>query len=365
MIDSIKLQIPLTSVQFLELKDKDISNTKRTKAFSHYSVINYDQQLLYGESAYAVRFTASDYRVIPRANLEFSVPKYQWGHNIFLFYPIDLPLILEGIRMQFLDQYELELPETDTWKVMKLDLCYTWKLPSQELAETILESIKKLDFPRKETVVYQTSVIYRGSSYSFKFYLKYNEFIAKDYKDIKQYTPNKAEYLKELSKGCLRVELSARSSKVKTMFRKTKVTYKDLLDEQKLTQMLLSHLQQLLKTKTIKSVEWNEATNLINDKYKDSKAKILCMFARLYWGGADTKQYLKSLYNNSQVTRNRNDIVKAGISTVANSPFQFDLTIPHELVVNQGNDGAAPAAAAAVKEKSLLDKPDPAQQKLF
>ena len=249
MIDTVKFQVPLTSVQFLELKEKALSSSKRTKANSPYSVFNYDQGLLYGKSAYAVRFTASDYRMIPRANFEFSVPKYQWGHNVFLFYPIDLPLILEGIRMQFLDQFEMELPDIDTWKVMKLDLCYTWKLPSQELAETILESIKKLDFPRKETVVYQTSVIYRGSSYSFKFYLKHDEFMQGDYKSINKYTPNKAEFLKEFSKGCLRVELSTRSGKVKSMFKKTKVTYKDLLDEQKLKRLIgMKQPSSLMKT---------------------------------------------------------------------------------------------------------------------
>lgn len=118
--------------------------------------------------------------------LEFSVPKYWYGHNIHLLYDFIKPLqqLKASLEAQFSFKGKMRLPEVETWQVLRLDLCYTWRFRSQKLAQSFLDSLKHLHFPWKKPTIYPTALLFAGKTYSVKFYLKLPEFKSHDRKEM-------------------------------------------------------------------------------------------------------------------------------------------------------------------------------------
>lgn len=143
--------------------------------------------------------------------LEFSLPKFWQGHNIHLLY--ELTPSLEEMRRIFSRELHLRLPPIRDWLVKRLDLCYAWHCPTQVIAEQVLESLKRLHYPRKKPTIFPSAVMFVGKTYSLKFYLKLPEFINNDRKALIE---EKAKmewinYLEELADGVLRCEATLRS----------------------------------------------------------------------------------------------------------------------------------------------------------
>jgi len=219
MIDTIKLGIPLTESQFnklqqLLLQDENWQWVQFQKSsgelrfLRHRGLAQFDQY----------SFHRNIYWDIPQnfapeqcyLTLEFSIPKFWYGHNIHLLYGCVVPLrqlkkLLEvQLHCKFVDVLE--------WQVWRVDLCYAWRLPSQLIAQQMLDSLKRLNFPYKKPIIYPTSLVFPGKTYSIKFYLKLPEFVQHDRKVLLK---DKASlewinHLEELSKGVLRFESTLR-----------------------------------------------------------------------------------------------------------------------------------------------------------
>lgn len=164
--------------------------------------------------------------------VEFSVPKFWYGHNIFLLY--DWFNALQEFRQQFNQQLELqgelELPALEEWKLARVDVCYAWRFPTQDLAKGFLNSLKTIKFPWKEPTIYRESILFRGASYSLKFYLKLPEFKKHDQKELirQKASLEWINYLEKEAEGVLRVEATLRWLYLK---RNNIVTVADLISD--------------------------------------------------------------------------------------------------------------------------------------
>ncbi len=156
--------------------------------------------------------------------LEFSVPKFWYGHNIILLY--DWPKALRHFRALLVNQFGLkrmQFPEVETWEVHRADACYAYRLPNQQLAQAYIDSLKRLRFPRKQPAIHPHSIFFGGGTFAFKVYLKFPEFMAHDRKELIQQKASGdwIEHLERLSQGVLRVEASMRRKYLTRMNIKT------------------------------------------------------------------------------------------------------------------------------------------------
>lgn len=114
--------------------------------------------------------------------LELSLPKFWYKHNIHLLY--DFNKALNCLKKLLEKRLHCRFPNTVNWQVWRLDVCYSWRLPSQQLAQQLLDSLKRIKYPRKIPIIFETTIIFTGATYTFKFYLKHPEFRKNDMKAL-------------------------------------------------------------------------------------------------------------------------------------------------------------------------------------
>jgi hypothetical protein len=219
MIDTIKLGIPITKYQHGKLEKLAAENADwqwvmfnakvgELRFLRHKGLAELDQQSFRREIFWDIpEFYEHDNSYI---TVELSLPKFWYGHNIHLLY--GYVKALEELRKILQKQLNLKLPKVDIWQVWRADICYSWRCPSQRISEQILDSIKKLHFPRKRPHIYADSVMFTGTTYSLKFYLKFPEFIAHDRKELLKQNARLewVNHLEEKADGVLRCEATLR-----------------------------------------------------------------------------------------------------------------------------------------------------------
>lgn len=227
MLDTIKLGIPLTQKQHTQIKAIADANDcwqwilhnpstgellfRRTKGLANVDGKSFHRQLKWD--------IPTDYGPDCKLFIEFSVPKYWYGQNIRLLY--DFLKALQHLRGTLNRQFNLKgknrLPEVETWHVSRVDVCYAWKFPNQRLAQRYLDSLKHLHFPRKRPTIYPTAILFAGSTYSLKFYLKLPEFKSHDRKELLKSNASLEwiNYCESIADGVLRFEATLRGKYLK------------------------------------------------------------------------------------------------------------------------------------------------------
>lgn len=143
--------------------------------------------------------------------LELSLPKFVFGHNVFMLYPQEVEMVIYRLWAELNRTYNTKFPTPETWELYRLDLCYSWKLSSQSDAQAVLNRIKTFKFPYKRKETYRTGVFHKGGRlHSVKFYLKQPEFMKHDFKALKENskTIEKAYSFADWSGGVLRFEVT-------------------------------------------------------------------------------------------------------------------------------------------------------------
>lgn len=226
MLDSIKVGIPLNQAQH-----KRILKTA-SKAERYRWVLYNDKtgEILFRQvSGLAQTDGASYHRELrwdipktwePNSKLvlEFSVPKFWYGHNIRLLY--NFLEVLEHFRKLLNEQFNLQrspLPQALDWAVMRVDPCYAWRFPNQLAAHQYLEGLKHFSYPKKKPIIYETSIVFPGTTYSLKFYEKYPEFRVHDLKALVKSGAalEWVNLLEALAIGVLRCEATLRAKFLK------------------------------------------------------------------------------------------------------------------------------------------------------
>ncbi|NEQ23555.1 MAG: hypothetical protein F6K28_31285, partial [Microcoleus sp. SIO2G3] len=133
-------------------------------------------------------------------------------HLLHKFIPA-LADLRETLNRQFKFRGKLALPDPECWSVLRLDLCYAWRFADQRTAQHYLNSLKHLSYPKKKPIIYETSIMFPGGTFSLKFYLKEPEFKAHDRKELLKAKASLEwiEHLELISTGVLRCEATLRT----------------------------------------------------------------------------------------------------------------------------------------------------------
>lgn len=191
MLDTIKFGIPLSKHQHKKLSKLVYQNedwqwvmlnqkTGDLRFVRLKGLFKCDQQSFRREIFWDISETYVENETF--LTIELSLPKYWYGHNIHLLF--GWYEVIQEIKKQFEKQLNCRFSKIDDWKLWRVDICYAWRCPSQQAAKSLLDSIKKLDYPRKKPIIYGDSIMFTGRTYSLKFYLKLPEFIEHDRKAL-------------------------------------------------------------------------------------------------------------------------------------------------------------------------------------
>jgi len=279
--------------------------------------------------------------------LTCSIHKVLLGYNI-AYGSDNLILLANCLKKILYKSLEVKLPDVMLWQLMQIDYTLTFNLQSQENVENYINSLKNVEYSRREVKHYNNEGIQaRGATTVVKFYNKQKEFIVHDYKKVKKVVgQERAEELIDLSQGLLRVEISLRSRKIKQIFTKTvfrKNRYKiykkainefglkshyvqalyDTLDKNEVTlkdfnieKIIKIWESEVLKVLKDRNCVLVNKDNLVLDKLKSnfSTRKVSSLYS--FWTLLSTRgdSYVKSMYKKQTFYRLRKDLIELGIS---------------------------------------------------
>ena len=233
MLDTIKIGIPLTEKQHSrviavafesdreqwvlyfpktpELRFRKVTGLAEAHQNSFHREIRWDVTYDYRPSTYKADGSWLDGTCLI---VELSLPKLRYGHNVHLLYDFteELKKLKQLLEKRFNLQGKGRLLDVMQWQVWRADVCYAWRMPDQQIAQLVLDSLKHLHYPRKKPTIYPTAIVFAGSTYTVKFYLKLPEFKAHD---LKALIKGGASYewinsIEEKATGVLRYEATLR-----------------------------------------------------------------------------------------------------------------------------------------------------------
>jgi hypothetical protein len=229
MLDTVKLGIPLTPRQFQRIQNKAFisptpqwatfhPDTGETKLRRVVGLAHADQNSFHRDIKWDVPYYYSEDGTF--LTVELSLPKLYYGHNIHLLYSFvpALELLKSMLEECFGFRRRGKLPSVYEWELWRLDICYAWKCPSEEVARQVIDSLTHLHFPRKKPHIYPgESILFAGTTYSLKFYRKFPEFRKHDLKAMikAQASLEWVNHCEEIAKGIVRTEATLRRKYLK------------------------------------------------------------------------------------------------------------------------------------------------------
>lgn len=227
MFDTLKFAIPLTDKQYNRILSIALNSDREQWSLFNpttgelrfrrlLGLAETDQQSFHREILWDIpgHYTMGDTFL----TVEFSLPKFWYGHNIHLLYDPIKPLThFKQLLEKQLTLTRLKLPSVEDWLLKRADLCYAWKCPHQQIAQAILDSLKHLHYPRKKPHIFDSGIMFTGRTYSVKFYLKLQDFKCHDMPALLKESASLewVNYLEQKSQGVLRYEATLRSQYLK------------------------------------------------------------------------------------------------------------------------------------------------------
>jgi len=333
MIDTVRFNIPATPeyAAFLRKNAVEFHKKDHSTNTTQYQVYT-SQVFLPSYNNYLSLFLPQGAQYI---QLELSLAKYCYGHNVYLLYPQDVLLVLTSLYLD-LDRVLPGFPHLEVWKIIRLDLCYSWKFAHEYQARSVMDIVQSIDYPRQKRRVYDSSVMWVGSSYSSKFYLKADEFQKHDYSRIKKVDPDKANLLLNTAGNIVRYEVTLRNKYLLDKYGRDIDSYKLLTN----TDLIMKEIKEKFSRfqgflGTVKMTRPTQALDQLLLKYKPTKAIQLYQFwLSWYQSGQNHRQVIKDNYHRSTVYRHIRDLRLAGVGVYVPEYNLPTLQIPSPLAVN-------------------------------
>lgn len=315
MIDTVKLLIPINDRKLLEHLKGELTHTYRKNLKTNELKFEFwTGEIECGSHSRKINYKLDDLGIF----FEFSVPKYVHGNNVEMIHPHKLPEILEVFRQELSKAVAEELPPLCEWIVYRLDLCYNWTFESKEKCQSMMNFIQRIDYPRKKKLLYDTSVMYLGSVYTLKFYLKGAEFMVHDFKTLREKDEDHTHHLVNWAHKVLRFEVEFRREYFETLFKNKKVYISDIANEEHMENILKLYLANVFKYVNKENMKYEDVRQLINKNFKPGKALSLYQFYKGYYYNADEKYHIIKGLNRSTIFNYKKDLKKIGVSFTEN-----------------------------------------------
>ncbi len=319
MIDTIKFFVSIDDVQILnEIKSVSEQTKREDLKTGKLRYVFHTAEIKVGSYDKSINIRITDNLYNQGLYIELSIPKYAKGNNIEMLLPSELPAIIEKLAQDITTQLATQLPHFSTWQIFRLDLCYNWIFKSLEETKIVISFLQRIDYPRKRKIPYPTSVTFLGSAYLIRFYLKYPEFLAHDYKDYNEEDKVSTRTFELLSyaERIVRFEVEFKKKYVNELFGYDKVFLEHIVDDEKIEEILKYYLtDKVFKYITIKNTTELQVEELLYGNFSKVKATRLYQFYNdFYFGnGAIKSKMLSGGLNRSTIWRYKTDLKSVGI----------------------------------------------------
>lgn len=342
MIDTVKFKIKCSESQFNNIKNRSVEITGKDNSDNTTKFRIYKTNINLGSFDKHINLFIDDsYK--DEIRLELSLPKYFYGHNVFLVYFYQLEEILQMLHRELVQHFN-DFPHYHSWQFMRIDLCYAWKYQTEAHAEIALEILRSFKYPRKKIYLYETSIMHVGTAHSLKFYLKNPEYFKNDFKTIKKMDIDLAYDILNFSQGVLRFEVTLRKRALLHYFGYNVLKLRHLNND--LIYSVLKHFFNNLIKLQPKLMTSTEIYNKLLEYYTPTKSVHLLQFYKLFHSeNQEDQKILKQSYTRQQIWYNLKLIKDAGIGLPKRDiDYDFDLNIPSDYVPNHDKNGdVAPA----------------------
>lgn len=336
MIDTIRFKMALTDSQYVRIRSLSTEVTELDNESETTNFVILKNSLPLGSYDRKINIFVTDEK---QCFLEFSVPKFQYGHNVYMVFPEEVPEIVEKVQKK-LDKYFHGFPASIFWELQRIDLCYSWKFPDHESALQVLSLLQGIEGNKTQKYLYNSSVMFRGRTMSTKFYLKDDEYYKHDFVELKKsgFVDMAYKYL-AISQGILRFEISLRKEAINRLFFGVEkgdcyfISWHFTTDT--VTHILNRRLGDLLRMNNKKSVTLDQVHQKLVAQYGKIQGLHLYTFYRLYFNEPEGKKKIKRCMERTRIWRNLKKLRDAQVGIASDDiPLNFDLSIPSIYGVN-------------------------------
>ncbi len=335
MIDTVKLLIPLPSYDFLEKLKEVLTRTRRETKITktlHFEYFTGEFQI--GSYERTVNIYMSEKDPIGLF-VEFSLPKQKYNNNVEMIHASEVPEILENFRNELCEHLKAELPPLSLWVVYRVDVCYNWTFETIEKCQSLMNFIQRIDFPRKKKYLYDTSVMYKGSVYTLKFYMKGPEFLKHDFKSLEKAGAMSRFELSEWANKVLRFEVEFKKGHLTSLFHVEKVRVHHIADDFEIEIILQKYLALVFRYINKENMKHENVRQVIESNFTPAKALRLYQFYKGYYYEPDEKFHIMKGLDRSTIYRYKKDLKSVGVKFTENmgdsEPVPIgELVIPSE-----------------------------------
>lgn len=155
----------------------------------------------------------------PYLRVECSLHKFILGHNCFSGSD-DLLSQVAFLLKRIESAFDVSLPPSLYWKVLRLDYARTYNMGSFEAVSQYIRGLFTSEFPRRKVHRFaETGLYVPGTTTTLKFYHKGPEFYKHDFKRIKKFKgDSEAFQILEKANRILRVECEFKQKKLEQIF---------------------------------------------------------------------------------------------------------------------------------------------------
>lgn len=311
MIDTIKFLIPMTDHALIDqLKNTLMRFRKDDLKTGKMEFEFFSSNIELGSYHRTVAIKATENPV--GFFIEFSAPKYAKGNNVEMIYPHELPKIMAQLYEELCTHMNHKLSDFNLWPVYRLDICYNWILKDENEATYAMDFLRRIDYPRKKKYTYDTSVMFKGSAYTIKFYAKGPEFQVHDFKKLEF---ERAASLQLWANRIVRFEVNLKHAYLRQFFLSDKIFLNDVIGDD----TILEILQYYLTEKVFKYLNTNAMTDesikqiLFNNFTKMKATRLYQFYKDFYFNDEMKSLFLQGGLNRSTIYRYKTDLKRVGI----------------------------------------------------
>lgn len=319
MIDTIKFFVPIDNESLLQkIKEGALQTKQQDLKTGDIKYVVHKSEVQVGSYSKAVHIKISETAYHTGLFIEFSIPKYAKGNNVEMLHVSELKSILEQFYKEISTLIETPpetpIPDISQWQIFRLDLCYNWLFKTKQDAERVMSFLQSLNHPRKSKVVYPTSVVFPGSAYVSKAYLKGPEFRVHDFNKMED--NDRRLELVEWADRIVRFEIELKKSYLGEVFGWEKVILEHIEDDSQIEGILSFYLnKKLLRYITLTNTTEGQAEQLIYANFSGAKALRLYQFYRDYflYDGPVKRRIRSGGLHRSTIGRYKKDLNNIGV----------------------------------------------------
>lgn len=248
--------------------------------------------------------------------IECSIHKILQGHNAFNGY-YNVPAAAQKMIKIVEDNYNIKLPKLKHWFLGRIDITKSFDLGTQENVEHYINSLKMINYPRRNKGTYNTSLNFPGASTTLKIYNKLAEFEKHDRTKMSKFVDFDLLSFENKIRGFVRFECEIKSRKLKAIYKKKyirliKVEYLFLEKIWSDEFMKLLKIDDLRDKKILNRVKTKEEVKQrLGEYYDERKSFRLYNFFLLVLN--DGFEMVRDMMNKSSFYRNIKDLKQIGI----------------------------------------------------